>query len=316
MHMKTRVFINAGSTISHQPTFGENGFSAFLKPLADGHELIQPAYKEYIDPLLLRRMSRMLRTGVACSVRSLQTGELSVPAGIIVGTGLGCLQDTEKFLNNFLTLSGLLPPTSFILSTHNTVAGQISLSLGCHGYNITHTQNTVSFEVALLDAVLKLEEGEGDLLVGAADEYIPFLDKVAEAWGYDELPLTSGTSFFVVSSEPSAGNLAEVIDLKIEVGGEKTTKEMVVSFLDECGLGIKDMDLLLGTGAAGAARIGFEGSYVDYLSLTGLYPTASAFGFHYGIDCLQTFPGKRYVLIVNELSSDRLGLILLKAVEA
>ncbi len=313
--MKSRFFVNAASTISHQPTFGEKGFSGTFTRLEKGSELFQPVYREYIDPVMLRRMSRILRMGVASATDALWQAGASSPSGIIVGTGLGCLQDTEKFLANFLTLEGLIPPTAFILSTHNTIAGQISLSLGCHSYNITHTQNTLSFEMALLDGIMKLEEGGDDILIGAADEHIPFLDKVAAEWGYDDRVLTSGVSFFVLSGSASEKSLAEVIDTTVFTG-TCDKKEMIDKFLEGHGLRRDEVDLLLQGGKPSEDLAGFDCDMVDYAGLCGLYPTASAFAFHYGIDFLESAGTGKKVLIVNELNPLSLGLILLKGIEA
>src|SRR5690606_14557075 len=133
-------YLSAASTISHQPTFRNEGVFASL-PVLDLLSTIQnPDYKEFVEAGMLRRMSKILRMSVACAKDSLLQAGVGQPDAIIVGTGLGCLLDTEKFLNNVLTVEGLLPPTSFIQSTHNTLAGQISLSLGNHAYNMTHTQ--------------------------------------------------------------------------------------------------------------------------------------------------------------------------------
>ncbi len=314
--MKSRVFINGASTISHQSTFGEKGFSGALSRLEKGSELLQPVYREYIDPVMLRRMSRILRMGVASAMHALRQAGVSAPSGIIVGTGLGCLQDTEKFLTNFLTLEGLIPPTAFILSTHNTLAGQISLSLGCHSYNITHTQNTLSFEMALLDGIMKLEEGGSDILVGGADEHIPFLDKVAAEWGYNNCVLTSGVSFFVLSGTASESSLAEVIDVAVFTGKGVARKEMTDSFLAQHGLGRDEVDMILQSGKQPGDDAGADGDTIDYTGLCGLYPTASAFALHYGADFLESAGRNKKVLIVNQLSPRNLGLVLLKGIEA
>lgn len=314
--MKSRIFVNAASTISHQPTFGEKGFSGSVGRLKKGSELLQPTYREYIDPVMLRRMSRILRMGVASATQALRLAGLSSPSGIIVGTGLGCLQDTEKFLANFLTLEGLIPPTAFILSTHNTIAGQISLSLGCHSYNITHTQNTLSFEMALLDGMMKLEEGDSDVLVGAADEHIPFLDKVAAEWDYGDCVLASGVSFFVLSGAVSGTTLAEVIDVAVFTGKGVDRREQIDNFLAQHGLGRDEVAMVLRSGIQTGEDPGFGGDTVDYTGLCGLYPTASAFAFHYGADFLESTGRSRKVLIINELNPRNLGLILLKGIEA
>lgn len=309
---KPALYIAAASTISHQPTFGNAGFSAALGPVEASAALISPDYKAYIDAGLLRRMSKILRMSVACAKDSIEQAGIEQPDAIVVGTGLGCLQDTEKFLNTSLTVEGLLPPTSFIQSTHNTMAGQISLSLGNHGYNMTHTQNTLSFEHALLDAAMLLREGDRNVLVGAADEHIDILNDIADRLSFETAaPLTSGASFFVLTNENTGNAAAELTDV-FTSGGAEYGREDIDAFLDRNGLQVGDIDLVLYAGAAvsGAAR------NVDYLSLVGVYPTASAFALHYAVDVFATNSEVRNVLICNTLRKSNLGLILLKAVEA
>jgi 3-oxoacyl-[acyl-carrier-protein] synthase II len=309
---KPALYLSAASTISHQPTFQNPGFSAALAQVEASSALISPDYKAYIDAGLLRRMSKILRMSVACARDCIEQAGAGQPDAIVVGTGLGCLQDTEKFLNTSLNVEGLLPPTSFIQSTHNTMAGQISLSLGNHGYNMTHTQNTLSFEHALLDAAMLLREGDRNVLVGAADEHIDILNDIAEKLGFETAsPLTSGASFFILSSE-SAGNAAAELTDVYTSGGAEYGQEEIDAFLDRNGMQIGDIDLVLyaGTPVSGAVR------NIDYLPLAGVYPTASAFALHYAVDLLATNSEVRNMLICNTLRKSNLGLTLLKAVEA
>lgn len=309
---KPALYIRAASTISHQPTFGQPGFSAALQPIGAGSGLVTPDYKAYIDAGLLRRMSKILRMSVACAKDCITQAGIDQPDAIVVGTGLGCLQDTEKFLNTALTVEGLLPPTSFIQSTHNTMAGQISLSIGNHGYNMTHTQNTLSFEHALLDASLLLYEGDNNVLVGAADEHIDILDQISAELALETAaPLTSGTSFFILSREHGGHALAELADV-YTCGGTDSTQEEIDGFLSRNGLGAADIDLALHAGEPlqGAAR------NVDYLAYSGVYATASAFALHFAAEVFRTDCSIRHVLICNRFRKSNLGLILLKAVEA
>ena len=292
---KPALYITGASTISHQPTFGSPGFSASLEPLGESSELISPDYKAYIDAGLLRRMSKILRMSVACAKDCIGQAAVGQPDAIVVGTGLGCLQDTEKFLNTSLTVEGLLPPTSFIQSTHNTMAGQISLSLGNHGYNMTHTQNTLSFEHALLDASMLLHEGDRSVLVGAADEHIDILDDIAVRLSFEATaPLTSAASFFIVSLE-NQGNASAVLADVYTSGGIENVPEEIDAFLERNGLQIADIDLVFYAGAP----VPGAGRNVDYLPLTGVYPTASAFALQYAADMLNVSSGYRNVLICN-----------------
>ena len=127
----------------------------------------EPDYKDIIaNATLRRRMSRIVKMGVACGLECM--GELSPEKieGIITATGLGCLVDTEKFLNNLLdNEERMLNPTPFIQSTFNTIGAQIALIHQIHAYNMTYVHRGLSFESALLDAMMKIEEGSENILV-------------------------------------------------------------------------------------------------------------------------------------------------------
>lgn len=322
------MYISAASTVSHQPTFQNDGFSKVIEALGESSELISPNYKEYIEAGLLRRMSKILRMSVTAGKDCLQQAGIEQPEAIVVGTGLGCLHDTEKFLNNFLTIEGLLPPTSFIQSTHNTIAGQISLSIGNHGYNMTHTQNTLSFEHALIDSALLLGEGNSHILTGAADEYIEFLDEAAaQLHPRVKLNLTSGASFFVLSREKSEKSVAYIKDVQV-AGLVQDVDVAIGAFLSDNFLNVSEVDLILyadfnaGTSKESIAHEYFNAHYhadsklINYTKLSGLYPTNSAFATHYAGDRIKHHPELKNVLILNGLYKDNLGLTLIQSLEA
>lgn len=133
---------------------------------------IEPVYKELIDPMASRRMSRIVKMGVYTALKCMKDTQVDMPDGIIAGTGLGCIEDTEKFLSSIHNSEEkLLNPTPFIQSTHNTIAGAIALAVKCYGYNATYTQRGFSFENALNDAILQLAESPSkNILVGGFDE--------------------------------------------------------------------------------------------------------------------------------------------------
>lgn len=307
-------FIKSASTISHQPSFRNNGFSENISLLKSPSELISPDYKNFINPTLLRRMGKILRMSVACSVDSLEQAGIENPDAIIVGTGLGCLEDTEKFLNNIITIKGaMLPPTSFIQSTHNTIAGQISLLLQNHNYNMTHTQNTLSFEHSLLDAILCLGEGKENILVGAADEFIEPLNDIAEKLNYKNIQLTSGASFFVLSNEKSKIGIRNV-----SVNGLiNSFPECIKDFFSESKLKMEEIDLVLFSTNEVSIKKEleklFQGKIIlDYEKYCGTYFTNSAFALHLANDILENKTEIKKVLICNNLNRQNLGLIIVE----
>ena len=228
---------------------------------------------------------------------------------IVVGTALGCLKDTEKFLNTFITsTSDFLSPTAFIQSTHNTIGGQISLGLNNHAYNMTHTQNNLSFEVSLIDAILCMKDGKENVLVGAAEEKIAFLELVQPKLISDNYPLASGASFFAVSKDSQKSNVAiQAVDTNFDCNNIDVE---IVAFLKKENLVPENIDLLLTSGTE-LNDASFSCDNVNYLNYTGLYYSASAFATHIAHDFLKNNDAE-YALVVNDLCQGNLGLILLK----
>lgn len=305
-------YIHSIVSITHQDSFRRDNVYESLTPITEESELITPNYKDFIPPAALRRLSPVLRVGLTASIECKNEVQKEFDA-IIVGTALGCLKDTEKFLTTILTTtSSVLSPTAFIQSTHNTIGGQISLGLKNHAYNMTHTQNSLSFEVSLLDAILCIEEGKKNVLVGAADEKIDFLEAVQPGLIPNDYPLSSGGSFFVLS--PKKNNSGTGIKALHTSFNPKELGIEIKSFLKGEGLELKEIDLILHSNSREISEI--EGvNCLDYLQYTGVHYSASAFAVHIAHDYLET-EKKKYSIVVNDMCNGYLGLILVVKHEA
>lgn len=314
--------IKASSTISHQPTFRNKGFSMELLELKPDSELITPDYGAFIPAMDRRRMSDVLKMAIACSIDCLEQAGLSQPDAIIVGTSMGCCVHTKNFLDKIFTANeGLLSPTSFIVSTHNTIAGQISLLLKNHGYNITHTQNSLSFEQALIDGMLCINNGNSNVLVGGADEEEDSIYNMKERLNDEKIHITCGVSFFVLSKEKNNPSSINLVDAG-SFGLIDDSSGIIIEFLNSNNLLTEEIDLVLYANSEqkkteelkiifGHRRI------IDYQKIAGTYFTNSAFAMNYGIDILshRKHPafgdGISKVLVCNNLIPENLGLILL-----
>ncbi len=167
------IFINGISCISPQETFDSPDFLS--APIPHGGkflQVIQPDYKTFIKPLQLRRMSKLIRMGMATARMALQEAKVEIPGAIVTGTGLGSVTDTEKFLNMMLDSNEqMASPSSFINSTHNTVGAHIAVMLGCHNHNLNYVHYSTAFESALTDAVMLFQEGVTyNVLAGGFDQ--------------------------------------------------------------------------------------------------------------------------------------------------
>lgn len=267
-------------------------------------------------------MSEVLKTAITCSIDCLQQVGLSQPDAIIVGTSMGCCVHTKNFLDKILSAGeGPISPTSFIVSTHNTIAGQISLLLKNHGYNMTHTQNSLSFEQSLIDAMLCIQNGSGNVLVGAADEEDDTIYNMGARLNNENIHPSSGSSFFVLSGEKSTPAFINLVDVG-SFGLINNPPKIILEFLDSNKLSPRDIDLVLYSNTdqkktEDLERIFRDRKLFDYEKITGTYFTNAAFAMSYAIDILSndSHPvfgnGIRRILVCNNLISENLGLILL-----
>lgn len=140
---------------------------------------------KYVKPLEARRMGKLMKSTMLSSLKALEIAGLDVPDAIITGTAWGCLENSEKLLEQISDEGEcMLKPTYFMQSTHNTLSSSIAIRTHCHGYNITYSQGANSLEWAMRDAKRLLINGEcKSVLVGCHDESTPTFRKLMERVG-------------------------------------------------------------------------------------------------------------------------------------
>ncbi len=299
------VYLKGTGNISPQKTWED--IPLLSQPLTyQGDKLTcyEPDYSKFIDLKQLRRMSRIIKMGVAAGSMALQEAGVKIPNGIITGTGYGCLSDTGIFLGKMIeNQEQALNPTPFIQSTHNTIGSQIALLIHCLGYNQTYTQRAFSFENALLDAMLELADSPSQsILVGGVDEITPVSHAIQKRFGIYKNEVSSldlfrlptkgtlngeGAAFFVLSGEStgSSGVCIEGVKTMYKPGND--LREEIFSFLKSFSLTPEDIDLvLLGKNGDKKSDGAIEFTSSSYFAsssvgvfkhLCGEYPTASAF---------------------------------------
>lgn len=303
-----KIFIRSASCISPQQTFDHNIFFSEPKEYNNNIlDIIEPDYKNIIDAKLLRRMSKIIRIGVATAIACLkEAGKENVDA-IVTGTAYGCMKDSENFLKKIIEQDEeMLSPTSFIQSTHNTVGAQIALMLKCHQYNNTFVHRGFSFEHALLDAMLLLFENQSQtVLAGNADEMTDFTFSVLKRFGvYKTSPVSNldlynsntkgsiagqGAAFFLLSNESSENDYAKIDALETfyKPANETEIKSRIIQFFATQNINANDIDLII---AGKNGDVKNDALYtnlhndifknipsINYKHLCGEYPTSSSF---------------------------------------
>lgn len=301
------MYIKATGNISPQNTFGHPPLVDVVEYNSNRLACIEPDYKDFIDPKLIRRMSRIIRMGVAAAMECLQEASVKIPDAIVTGTAYGCLEDTNSFLGKMVEFNEeLLTPTAFIQSTHNTIGAQIGLMLQCNNYNNAFVHRGFSFESALLDGMLLLQEGDaGNVLVGAIDEITHTSHRILNRLGlYKQGNVSNldicnsntkgtiageGASFFLLTTAASETDYARLDGLHTFYKPENTgeIEKQINAFLVTQAVRMEDIDLVI-TGKNGDTKTDkwynelsktvFSGkAVVNYKHLCGEYPTASAF---------------------------------------
>ncbi|MGK6343092.1 beta-ketoacyl synthase N-terminal-like domain-containing protein [Chryseobacterium sp. DT-3] len=333
------VYINSASCISVQDTLKENFFQDLkVDQSAQILKAVEPNYKEFIPPAMSRRMSKAVKMSSVASHYALKEAGIGQPDAIIVGTGMGCSQDSEKFLKNVIeNREEFLTPTFFIQSTHNTVAGQIALGLQCHAYNFTYVNTSSSLEFSFLDAKLQINDGEADnVLVGAADEQT---NRTMELYCLNntikkekDLPADylhsetdgviwgEGAAFFVLGEDKTENSYAQLKDIQmINRLDLEETPSFITDFLAKNDLKHEDIDVvILGFSSDAAsdtyytkAMEAFQNSALLYYKhLSGEFNTASGFSTFMACHILKEQQIPEIMMINSEKKTEIKNILL------
>lgn len=295
--MANRIYIRSAAQISVQKPLCEDWMT---DPIPHSGEYLRsqdPDFKQFLNPMQARRMGLILKRAIAVSLTALRNAGIECPDAIFTGTGLGCMENTENFLSAMCRDGEeMLPPTYFMMSTHNTISSAVAILLRCHGQNCTYSQKDISFESALLDAFLQLQVGGiSNALVGAHDETTPDTYRLLKGTGYFEGIVTAAeaSSAFVLSADSgslslSKGPLCELAD--VQILHSPTNLESVVNEYN-------------------ASRVILSSDYFKLFgkcfSTSGLGTYEAAVRIAKGID--------KDILVVNDAGED-VGLVYLKGV--
>lgn len=325
------IYIRSSACISPQNTFGPSDTSP-VEYVGARLKCIEPDYKSLLDPKLLRRMSRIIRMGAAAGLACLREAGVKEPDAIVTGTAYGCLEDTGLFLNSLIERrEETLQPGAFIQSTHNTVGAQIALMLQCTRYNNTFVHRGFSFENALLDALMLLQDGEAEtVLTGGVDEITDISHELLTRFGlYRHAQAGEGAAFFLLTGQPSDHDYARLDGISTLYKPESITEteQHIQSFLAAHAVDPKTIDVVI-TGQNGDAKhddvytqlsggplsnLFRKETMVPYKHLCGEYPTSTAFALWMAAGRVRS--GARRILIYNHYLGLHHSLLLLSSAQ-
>lgn len=288
----------------------------------------EPKYGEYIPRNILRRMGKATRMGVGTAL-SLIDNTTKID-GIVIGTGLGGMEDCIKFLNQIVEFEeGTLTPTNFVQSTPNALAGVLGLMLKNTCYNMTHVGRGGAFEAALLDTFLSINEGSDDqFLLGSTEEISDYNFNIDKLDGlFKDKPIQpdqllnsetegsicgEGSTMYLVSKEKGNAPL-EMVDIYHRTSDKKSE---VLEWFDYVQSKIGDApvsDMVLGKN--GDVRNDFyydtfsdlyKSNKLSFKHVTGDYPSATSFALYlaFRLASEQNLPDYFYLSKENENIED------------
>jgi 3-oxoacyl-[acyl-carrier-protein] synthase II len=331
------VYIQGIGNISIQNTFEQTGFTEPVWYNEPYVRCIDPDFKMFINTNEARRMSKVIKRAIASTKASIAESGIEMPDAVISGTGLGCIADTERFLTDMIDNDEkFLQPTFFIQSTHNTISSQIAIHLKCHGHNNTFVHGGMSFECALLEALLLFAGNKiKSALVGGYDEMTPTYFKILDRIGFWKKDFTNSAELF---ESKTSGTFAGEGSISVMLANEKndTTyasiealeliyqppdiESSVKIFLNSHGKRVSDIDLVvLGINGDAQGDLVYKSlaenlfgnkAHAWYKHLSGEFFTSSGFGLWLSANCLKHKIVPPYVALNNNSAGELRNLLM------
>ena len=319
----TGIYILSASQISAQEPLSEDWIDNPEIPEGKYVRAKDPQWRDHLNPMLSRRMGMLMKRTLVTSLAAMDAAGNRQPDAIITGTGLGCMESTERFLRKMLTEGeSLLSPTDFMQSTHNTLSSLIAIQTGNHGYNCTWSHGNMSFESALVDAVVRMRLGQtGTALVGCHDECTPDTFKVLENAGLTDglnVPCSEGSAALLISSGTGVAPedaLCGIAGLTVLENPTDTQLKETVGLLSAKDGGF---DLVM-TGENGRNARAYD-RVLDMIGVGGTFRYKALFGESMAASALGTYAAAkliargqaRNVLLVNQFEGKTWSFTLLK----
>ena len=345
------VYIQGFGNISIQNTFEQKGFPEPVWYNEPYVRCIDPDFRTFISPIDARRMSKLIKRAIVTAKTCIADSGIDMPDAIISGTGLGSIDDTEKFLSAMIENNErFLQPTSFIQSTHNTISSQIAINLKCYGHNNTFVHGGISFECALTEAMLLFAEKRvKTALVGGYDEMTPAYFKLLGRVGFWKKDTVKSSELFKTNTTGSVAGEGSVSVMLSDSRNEKSYARIeaietlyrpenletsIEAFLSRQGRKNSDIDLIV-LGMNGdvegdliyrtiAEKLFSSKAHATFKHLSGEYFTSAGFGLWFAANCLKNRKvpsfatlnnnspgGLQNLLLINHYRNKNFSLILI-----
>lgn len=309
------LYILSSSCLCAQDTFHGMNINEIVSSEENLLTAFPCDFKAFINPVQIRRMSRVLKMGFASALRCLQQMPEHIPEAIAVGTGKGSLSDTEQFLIDIKTYhETALNSIPFIQSTYNQLSGMIALNKKIDSYNTTYVHRAFSLESAIIDLFLFFDETDANTaLVGCYDEITVEHFQVKKQWGYWKKEEVSnlnlldsntegtiageGAGFMLLSKHKPLRSCVAILGVYMLYKPKEDLIPKLIDFLATHQLTLMDIDVVMsgwnGDASVKSACLQIEEACVHadvayFKHLSGEYDTAVHAGVYFLQHILET----------------------------
>jgi len=314
------VYVLSAKQVSIQQPLSEDWMEQPIFPEEPYVRSLDPDFKKYVSPIEARRMGKILKRALATSKEAIADSGLETVDAIVTGTGYGCVENTEFFLDA-LCKEGeqLLKPTFFMQSTHNTISSLIAIQTKNHSFNATYAHKSISFDSALHDAWLQFSLGKiNSALVGGHDEMTPVfyhILKRGDVMGKDN-EICGEAAVSVVLGRNAEKSLCKLSGMRVLYHPTiETLSKAVAILLKNAGKRIEDVDFIL-TGISGheesdqaylaeSETLFGQMPLLKYKHLFGESFTASGLGFYVAAQCLKAGKVPAHLFVNQEATSEK-----------
>ena len=327
--MRKKVYIQAAEQISIQNPLSETWMEEplhYSEPLV---KAVNPQFRDYMAAGEVRRMGGLMKRALVTTLQVLKKTGIEHPDAVMTGTSIGSLDYTERFLDA-MTENGeeTMSPTWFMQSTHNTVGSSLAIYTKTHGYNVTYSHGSISFDLAVQDAWMQLQLGKiGNALVGGHDEMVEHYFNCLQKAGYvgqeGQVPCGEVAMSMLLTTDEQAGHLCELAGIRLcHKPSKETLQQQIDSLLAEAQLTMDDLDAVM-TGVNGkpandslyqqTVETFFAGKQLlTYKDLFGENYTVSALGLYAAAHLVNKGKAKS-ILLLNQTEEGDFSFFIVKS---
>ncbi|HKQ62917.1 MAG TPA: beta-ketoacyl synthase N-terminal-like domain-containing protein [Candidatus Polarisedimenticolaceae bacterium] len=230
----------------------------------------------------LRRLDRLSQLVVAAGGAAARQSRLEQldPArtGVVVGTGLGCLEKTDAFLRGLAARGpDHADPAAFPDSMDNAPAAHCAIAWGCRGPSLTVSEREISGECALILAAILIETGHADaMLVAAGDTAHRHLRRLVPRLSPGLRPHEGATALVLESAAAASRRGASVVGRLLGFAQSAALSQAVADAVAMAGLPTETAEISAGRVTSRAGWCQGDGLLRALLALTGERPSIVA----------------------------------------